>query len=85
MALKQEKKEKKKKHRWKIFFLVIKTDFPFAITLFGCWCRLFSYGIGIHLLQSDDPENMPKKKEINPKDNHISFQVVSVPRSVFLF
>ena len=37
--------------------------------------RLFSYGIGIHLLQSEDPENMPKKGEINPKDNHISFQV----------
>lgn len=40
-------------------------------------CRLFGYGIGIHLLQSEDPENMPRKTEINPKDNHISFQVIS--------
>lgn len=37
--------------------------------------RLFNYGIGIHLLQSDDPEGMPKNVHINPKDNHISFQV----------
>ncbi|KAL7222294.1 hypothetical protein ACSBR1_024075 [Camellia fascicularis] len=40
--------------------------------------RLFSYGIGIHLLQSEDPENMPKKREIDPKDNHISFQCESM-------
>ncbi|CAL9195291.1 unnamed protein product [Musa hybrid cultivar] len=40
--------------------------------------RLFNYGIGIHLLQSEDPENMPKKREINPKDNHISFQCESL-------
>ncbi|XP_071691949.1 glyoxylase I 4-like [Rutidosis leptorrhynchoides] len=38
----------------------------------GSW--LFSYGIGIHLIQSDDPQKLPKKNEINPKDNHISFQ-----------
>jgi len=37
-------------------------------------CRLFGYGIGIHLLQAEDPNDMPRKKEINPKDNHISFQ-----------
>lgn len=42
-------------------------------------CRLFSYGIGIHLLQSGDPENMPKISPINPKDNHISFQVCLSP------
>ncbi|CAL5362445.1 unnamed protein product [Camellia sinensis] len=36
--------------------------------------RLFNYGIGIHLLQSEDPKNMPKICQINPKDNHISFQ-----------
>jgi hypothetical protein len=41
-------------------------------------CRLFGYGIGIHLLQSEDPDSMPKKTEINPKDNHISFQVILV-------
>ena len=34
--------------------------------------RLFNYGLGIHLLGS---EKAPaKKKMINPKDNHISFQ-----------
>lgn len=38
--------------------------------------RLFGFGIGIHLLQTEDAENMPKKNEINPKDNHISFQVI---------
>ncbi|XP_031282901.1 uncharacterized protein LOC116141541 [Pistacia vera] len=34
---------------------------------------LDGHGIGIHLLQSDRPDNIPRKKEINPKDNHISF------------
>lgn len=34
--------------------------------------RLFNYGIGIHLLQSDSAPS--KKSKINPKDNHISFQ-----------
>lgn len=38
----------------------------------GAW--LFNYGIGIHLLQSQNPENVPKKTEINPRHNHISFQ-----------
>ncbi|CAL1355731.1 unnamed protein product [Linum trigynum] len=42
----------------------------------GAW--LFGYGIGIHLLQSEDPESMPKISEINPKDNHISFQCESM-------
>jgi hypothetical protein len=37
--------------------------------------RLFNYGIGIHLLQSEDPDSLPEKREINPKGNHISFQV----------
>ncbi|KAG5537581.1 hypothetical protein RHGRI_024884 [Rhododendron griersonianum] len=46
---------------------------PDSFDFDGAW--LFSYGIGIHLLQSEDPEIMPKKREINPKDNHISFQV----------
>lgn len=41
--------------------------------------RLFNYGIGIHLLQSEDPNNMPKINIINPKDNHISFQVYNFP------
>lgn len=39
--------------------------------------RLFNFGIGVHLLQAEDPESLPPKKaEINPKDNHISFTTV---------
>ena len=48
--------------------------------------RLYNYGFGIHLLQSEDPENMPKISQINPKDNHISFQVrLSLSFSFSLF
>ncbi|KAK9130736.1 hypothetical protein Sjap_011223 [Stephania japonica] len=49
---------------------------PGSFDFDGAW--LFSYGIGIHLLQSEDPENMPNKSRINPKDNHISFQCESM-------
>ncbi|KAJ8643119.1 hypothetical protein MRB53_004867 [Persea americana] len=49
---------------------------PGSFDFDGAW--LFSYGIGIHLLQSEDPESMPKKSVINPKDNHISFQCESM-------
>ncbi|KAK6915010.1 Glyoxalase/fosfomycin resistance/dioxygenase domain [Dillenia turbinata] len=49
---------------------------PGSFDFDGAW--LFSYGIGIHLLQSEDPESMPKKTAINPKDNHISFQCESM-------
>ncbi|ONK66599.1 uncharacterized protein A4U43_C06F10030 [Asparagus officinalis] len=49
---------------------------PGSFDFDGAW--LFNYGIGIHLLQSDDPEGMTKKTEINPKDNHISFQCDSM-------
>ncbi|XP_042052690.1 metallothiol transferase FosB-like [Salvia splendens] len=45
---------------------------PGSFDFDGAW--LFGHGIGIHLLRSDDPETMPKKTVINPKDNHISFQ-----------
>ncbi|CAK9329585.1 unnamed protein product [Citrullus colocynthis] len=45
---------------------------PASFTFHGAW--LYNYGIGIHLLQSDDPDNMPNKRVINPKDNHLSFQ-----------
>ncbi|KAE8723893.1 hypothetical protein F3Y22_tig00011602pilonHSYRG00003 [Hibiscus syriacus] len=49
-------------------FVLIKR--PSSFKFEGAW--LFSYGIGIHLLES---ESVPAKKEkINPKDNHISFQ-----------
>ncbi|XVF86486.1 hypothetical protein PTKIN_Ptkin18bG0044400 [Pterospermum kingtungense] len=49
---------------------------PGSFDFNGAW--LFGYGIGIHLLQSEDPENIPKKKNINPKDKHISFQCESM-------
>ncbi|KAK2966291.1 hypothetical protein RJ640_018102 [Escallonia rubra] len=49
---------------------------PGSFDFDGAW--LFSYGIGIHLLQSEEPENMPKVCQINPKDNHISFQCESM-------
>ncbi|CAI8583659.1 unnamed protein product [Vicia faba] len=49
---------------------------PGSFDFQGAW--LFGYGIGIHLLQIQNPENIPMKKEINPKDNHISFQCESM-------
>ncbi|XP_072960469.1 glyoxylase I 4-like [Typha angustifolia] len=49
---------------------------PQSFNFNGAW--LFNYGIGIHLLQAEDPDSMPKITEINPKDNHISFQCDSV-------
>ncbi|CAJ2634796.1 unnamed protein product [Trifolium pratense] len=50
---------------------------PSSFNFNGAW--LFNYGIGIHLLQSDDPESMTKNDlHINPKDNHISFQCESM-------
>ncbi|KAK4745974.1 hypothetical protein SAY87_012286 [Trapa incisa] len=49
---------------------------PGSFDFDGAW--LFGHGIGIHLLQSDDPESMGEKREINPKDNHISFQCDSM-------
>ncbi|KAK9160607.1 hypothetical protein Syun_006948 [Stephania yunnanensis] len=49
---------------------------PGSFDFNGAW--LFGYGLGIHLLQSEDPENMAEKTEINPKDNHISFQCESM-------
>ncbi len=61
-----------------------------------CYCRLFNYGIGIHLLQAEEEtcnevvvdasaaaahsaldQLIPKPgADINPRDNHISFQVL---------
>ncbi|KAM6580239.1 hypothetical protein CsatA_004013 [Cannabis sativa] len=49
---------------------------PDSFNFDGAW--LFNYGIGIHLLQSEDPDNMPKISGINPKHNHISFQCESM-------
>ncbi|KAJ0971239.1 hypothetical protein J5N97_019198 [Dioscorea zingiberensis] len=56
------------------FFLIKR---PASFNFDGAW--LFSdYGFGIHLLQAEDPARLPKKTEINPKDNHISFQCESM-------
>ncbi|GMH04504.1 hypothetical protein Nepgr_006344 [Nepenthes gracilis] len=50
---------------------------PGSFNFDGAW--LFNYGMGIHLLQSEDPDSMPSPTgDINPKDNHISFQCESV-------
>ncbi|CAI0401126.1 unnamed protein product [Linum tenue] len=54
-------------------FFPIRRPGSFDFDFDGAW--LFGYGIGIHLLQSGDPESMSKISEINHKDNHISFQV----------
>ncbi|XP_020223230.1 uncharacterized protein LOC109805538 [Cajanus cajan] len=45
---------------------------PGSFDFDGAW--LFGYGIGIHLLQAEDPNKVTRKTKINPKDNHISFQ-----------
>ncbi|KAI4387441.1 hypothetical protein MLD38_005275 [Melastoma candidum] len=49
---------------------------PGSFDFDGAW--LFGYGVGIHLLQSDDPGQIEKKEAISPKDNHISFQCESM-------
>ncbi|OIW15831.1 hypothetical protein TanjilG_04366 [Lupinus angustifolius] len=49
---------------------------PGSFNFDGAW--LFGYGIGIHLLRAEDPEDLPRKTEINPKDCHISFQCESM-------
>ncbi|XP_041010789.1 virulence protein STM3117-like isoform X1 [Juglans microcarpa x Juglans regia] len=57
-------------------FVLIKR--PSSFDFEGAW--LFNYGIGIHLLESD---NAPTKKSaINPKDNHISFQCSDMNRVI---
>ncbi|RXH74466.1 hypothetical protein DVH24_029187 [Malus domestica] len=51
---------------------------PGSLDFTGALYMLFNYGIGIHLLQSEDPDKIPKISQINPKDNHISFQCESM-------
>ncbi|KAJ8448975.1 hypothetical protein Cgig2_004030 [Carnegiea gigantea] len=53
-------------------FVVIER--PHAFDSFdGAW--LFNYGIGIHLVQSQDEQQLPSDKQgLDPMDNHISFQ-----------
>lgn len=45
---------------------------PSSFDFVGAW--LFNYGMGIHLLQCKSLADLPKKPEINPGDNHVSFQ-----------
>ncbi|KQK14880.1 uncharacterized protein LOC100829748 [Brachypodium distachyon] len=49
---------------------------PPALDFSGAW--LFNYGVGIHLVQRDDarraPDVSPAAGELDPMDNHISFQ-----------
>ncbi|XP_010049979.2 uncharacterized protein LOC104438513 [Eucalyptus grandis] len=49
---------------------------PGSFDFEGAW--LLNYGVGIHLLQTEDPHQMPAAGGINPKDNHISFQSESM-------
>lgn len=49
---------------------------PSSFDFQGAW--LFNYGVGIHLLECTSVDDLPKKSEINPRDNHISFQCSDV-------
>lgn len=47
---------------------------PEAFDFDGAW--LFNYGVGIHLVHAKDDEKLPQDREnLDPMDNHISFQV----------
>lgn len=49
---------------------------PQSFDFEGAW--LFNYGVGIHLMQSEDEDNGVRqgdKDHLDPLDNHISFQV----------
>lgn len=47
---------------------------PRALDFNGAW--LFNYGIGIHLVQAKDENKLlPNNDDLDPMDNHISFQV----------
>ncbi|KAH9324309.1 hypothetical protein KI387_004487 [Taxus chinensis] len=45
---------------------------PGAFDFGGAW--LFNYGVGIHLVECRNPEDASPKRDLNPIDNHISFQ-----------
>ncbi|KAK9074315.1 hypothetical protein SSX86_006913 [Deinandra increscens subsp. villosa] len=45
---------------------------PQSFDFDGAW--LFNYGIGIHLVQAKDENKLPDSSELDPMDNHISFQ-----------
>ncbi|XP_031475550.1 glyoxylase I 4 [Nymphaea colorata] len=48
------------------------TNRPQIFDAGGAW--LFNYGVGIHLLQSNDEDVLPDPDRLDPVDNHISFQ-----------
>ena len=49
---------------------------PSSFDFEGAW--LFNYGVGIHLLKCKTLDDLPKKSEINPRDNHTSFQCTDI-------
>ncbi|KAI9075385.1 hypothetical protein K1719_042635 [Acacia pycnantha] len=52
-------------------FVVIER--PQVLDFEGAW--LFNYGVGIHLVQSQDDEKLPSDTQhLDPQDNHVSFQ-----------
>jgi hypothetical protein len=55
-----------------LYFVALATKVYFLVNMHIYIYRLFNYGIGIHLLESD--KVAAKRGEINPKENHISFQ-----------
>ncbi|CAN6703258.1 unnamed protein product [Malus baccata var. baccata] len=51
----------------------VKIERPPAFDFDGAW--LFNYGVGVHLVQSEDEERLPPNQDhLDPMDNHISFQ-----------
>nr|XP_028955003.1 uncharacterized protein LOC103418323 [Malus domestica] len=51
----------------------VKIERPPAFDFDGAW--LFNYGVGIHLVQSEDEERLPHNPDhLDPMDNHISSQ-----------
>jgi catechol 2,3-dioxygenase-like lactoylglutathione lyase family enzyme len=58
----------------KILGLVL-IERPPAFEFDGAW--LFNYGVGVHLIQAKDEDSLPKTdRGLDPRDNHISFQVI---------
>lgn len=48
---------------------------PPAFEFDGAW--LFNYGVGVHLIQAKDEDSLPRTdRGLDPRDNHISFQVI---------
>ena len=61
------------------FFFLLKSPSKYLIPPF--LCRLYNYGLGIHLLENpamEEYDQINDPRPINPKDNHISFIVSNV-------